>query len=395
MLTEDLVQELLKTPGARRGATGVLIPTPNGGMFHVQNMRKNIPGFTVEEHDFERFCSVKEVVRLRELKTAHDYLLRLRAKALVDAPRQLRVMDRRRDAVEAKGRSWSLTAFYGGLDRSAKRYTVRLSRQHQTLIRPIPVGLAPVREPNALCLRSVTGDVIVASESLRLFFYFMVMAAHGGAYGFNRRDQVDAALIALRLMIGSEALDFDLDPRAVLEPKIEASIQGQVDWLMEFTFGHEFGHLVMGHLATETPKLGDAELQAYAHEMEYAADLHAVRAVSDRKAGLSISSAGYNVLLFLHFIELVGETRTEVPNFSLSSTHPAPLDRLRALREGVSDKGQPDRGDLGLAIREMRRLRDDVCLVLSQPENSNVLTIPGSIHIMGLNGKPGRDRIDF
>lgn len=395
MLTEDDIQNLLKIPGARRAAVGVLVPLPEGGAMHIQDVRKTIPGFSFEDHEFERICSVKEVIRLRHLRTPHDYLLRLRANALVEKPRLIRVIDRHRSSVEAKGRAWSLNQHYESLDRSAKRYIARTSRHHQKVIRPVPVGLAPIQAPNALCMRSLAGDVIVASESLRFFFYFMLIATQGGRYGFNRADQVDAAIIALRLMTGAEALDFDLDPRAVLDRKIEAEFQGQTDWLMEFTWGHEYGHLLLNHLGSEAPGLAGAELKAFAHDQEFAADLHAIRAVQDRNAGQDLAVAGFNIMLFLHFIDLVGEERSDAPRFSISSTHPGPMDRLTALRGALPDKGLPKRSDLDRCVREMRRLRDDVLTRIETSQRDDVLTFFGSIHLAGLGGKPLRDRLDF
>lgn len=72
-------------------------------------------------------------------------------------------------------------------------------------------------------------------------------------------DRIDAALIALRTMIGSEAQDFDIDPRAKLPASVDAAIKRDVDDMLEFTFGHEFSHLLLGHMeeASSTENLED------------------------------------------------------------------------------------------------------------------------------------------
>src|SRR5262245_14093797 len=106
----ELFESLLATfPGARKAAHGVILPGPKGSGFHVFGFRdeKEGGGLTENEKFFLDFCSKQEVIRLRELHNAHDYLLRLRAMAIVDAPRAIRVFIARRQ----KTNNWSLTGY--------------------------------------------------------------------------------------------------------------------------------------------------------------------------------------------------------------------------------------------------------------------------------------------
>ncbi|WP_164780356.1 hypothetical protein [Mesorhizobium sp. M7A.F.Ca.US.011.01.1.1] len=142
-------------------------------------------------------------------------------------------------------------------------------------MKSIPYGLAPINEVNAVARRTMLGDVVMVAENLRYFFYFMNIAMYGPYSEIRTDDCIDTAIIALRIMRGSESFDFDLDPRATLPAQIEREIQSKTGRQMEFTFGHEFAHLLEGHLVD---RLGSDDLRVYSHECEFAADCSAVLA---------------------------------------------------------------------------------------------------------------------
>src|SRR5450432_4174489 len=94
-MDESQIKELLATiPGSKRAANGVIIPGEDGAFFHAVNIMKKgeTDGLTSEECFFVGFCAKSEIIRLRSLKTPHDYLLRVRAYAIVDEMRAYRVM---------------------------------------------------------------------------------------------------------------------------------------------------------------------------------------------------------------------------------------------------------------------------------------------------------------
>jgi hypothetical protein len=398
MNEEDIKKKLALVPGARRAADGVIVGDERGA-FHITGMHERDEDLTPEESLFSPFCAKKEIIRLREIKSPHDYLLRFRAIAVVDSPRVSRVMSARRKKFERAGRIWSLSGYYDTLNDVGKRYVSRLPRRERKIARSVPSGFAPLAEANAICLKSFVGEVIIVSEALRYFYYFMTICLHGARYGINLTDRADAGLIGLRVMIGSEAQDFDIDPRGTLPARTEAAIRKHVNAMIEFTFGHEFAHLLLHHLpapGSTVASVLNAEHKTYSHAQEYAADLHAVTGISaDLAARVALSQAAYDVLLYLHLIELMGADHPDVPSFSVSATHPAPLDRLRTLRQSLGDRGQPAQHKLALAINEVRETKDILLERVRNAGRDGILTFYGSIYLHGLGGREREDRIEY
>ena len=123
-LSDEFIQNILQTvPGSKKAAQGVLVPTEDG-FLHLKGMtpKKETEGLSIEERFFSPFCSKKEIIRLRSINGPHDYLLRLRANAINDSPRAVRVMVSRREKYEESGRPWSLSHYYHSKDYYHKSY---------------------------------------------------------------------------------------------------------------------------------------------------------------------------------------------------------------------------------------------------------------------------------
>lgn len=392
MKEEDVRHLLDIIPGAKRGAEGVVVELEGGGILHYTGMEPVDPDLTTDEQFYTEFCSKNEIIRLRSLRTSHDYMLRVRAEAIVGSARIQRAFRHRRRLFEERGRLWSLTNYYNHRNQDAKRYIARLRRPHQKILKSIPYGLAPLNEANAVAMRSVLGEIVLVSENLHYFYYFMNIAMYGGQYDLEVRDRVDAAIIALRLMRGSESFDFEIDPRGNLPPHLEQMIQNLCRRQMEFTFGHEFAHFLEGHLASDAT---GSPTKVYSFECEFTADRQAVLLVSsDRKGRGHLSCGAYDVLLYLHFLELAAEAG-HTPKFSISDTHPSALERLRNVRERLDDAGQPDRATLGRNIREIRRMIEFVGKRLEFSERPDLLTFYGSMYLPGFTERLRQDRIEF
>lgn len=248
-MTEEEIRIMLEqVPGSKRAVDGIIIETDDGSMLHLTGTGKTDPDLDLSERFLVGFCTKNEILRLRNLRTAHDYLLRVRAEAIADSPRAVRTFRKRRRLFEQKLRRWSLMGFYDALNFDAARYVARLPRRQKKHIKLIPYGLAPINEANAIARHSLLGDGVMVSENLRYFYYFMNSALYGQSLGIEAPDCIDAAVIALRIMRCSETFDFDLDPRVMLPPDLEKQFQSMTGRQMEFTFGHEFAHLIEGHL---------------------------------------------------------------------------------------------------------------------------------------------------
>lgn len=405
-MNEDKLSHLLRTiPGAKRAAQGLIVPGDNGALFHIRSVhdKKELEGLTPEETLYFEFCSKNEILRLRELRNSHDYLLRIRANSIVDSPRAVRVMASRRHQFEQNGRPWSLSHYYHSKDHYQKGYIKHLARANSKVAKLAPAGFAPINEANALCIRSLVGDVIVASENLERFYYFMSIAFYGNQLGIQDIDRADALIIALRIMKGVEAQDFDLDPRGELPIEVERELNLLVTHQLQFTFGHEYAHLLRGHLSEAENVFSQKtskedylrDLRVYSHKLEYEADQFALTHIQHNpKTFLKVAQGAFSVLIFLHYLGEVYGTVFRTTDFSVSDTHPSPLDRIYQLHTGLG-KNSP------IAEREINGMLS-MCAELehflkmrAEGQREDLFTLYGSVYLSSYVTKPKRDRYDY
>ena len=406
-MEESQIEELLeKIPGSRRAANGIIIPTGDGGFFHVVNIIKNeeMEGLTKEETFFIGFCAKSEIIRLRSLKTPYDYLLRVRAYAIVDEMRAYRVMLARKREYTANGKPWSLSGYYHSRDYYHKSYINRLFPRDSKRLRRLPAGLAFIQEANAICMRSLLGDVVVVSESLEYFYYFMTIAFYGENFSIPVQDRSHALLIATRIMNGSEALDFEIDPRGSFPAEIEKHLQELVSAQMEFTFGHEYSHYLLGHLdqpeskfmsvhgSTDEATLG--EMAVYSRDFEFQADSHALKIIDhDKKAFPLIAIGAFSVFLYLNFLEDAHRS-LGIRKFSVSSTHPAPIERLWHLQHCLGAKSPLSDSSLNECLSLSQELLKMFVAHIARGRN-DMLSFYGSVYLPSYTKRKRIDRIDF
>ncbi len=391
-MTEAEVRLFLATvPGARRAATGVIVDLGDGRSQHIMGLITPDPDLTERENLDLAYASKHEVVRLRGLRTPHDYLLRVRLEAIAASPRAVRTFRRRRAKFEERGRRWTLTDYYNAQNADAKRYVSRLSRPDQRIIKAIPYGLAPINEANAVARKTVLGDVVTVAENLRSFFYFMNIAMYGRYHDVGQGDCIDAAVIALRIMRGSESFDFDLDPRAVLPLLLERKIQSLTAAQMEFTFGHEFAHLLAGHLVAE---YSGNDVRLYSHECEYAADRGAISAVCSDDARKAIARGASDVLLYLHFLESSADAGL-LRRFEGSDTHPRPLHRLSRLVEALDERHLRPPCEIDASRGAIESMVQWVKWRAETAQQPDLLCFYGSMYLHGFTDRMKTDRIEF
>lgn len=394
-MKEEKIQEILNAcPGARRAANGVIFDVGDGGLFYATGTTDIDDDLTNDENFYSAFCSKNEILRLRSLRTAHDYLLRVRAESIVDSPRKVREFNRRRDRFEENGRRWSLTEYYHSTNVDAKRYISRLSRLNRKFLKPIPFGLAPINEVNAVAMRGILGEIVVVSENLYNFYYFMNISMYGYLYEIPDKDRIIAAIIALRIVNGAESFDFDIDPRATLPSNVARELRTRTSRQMEFTFGHEFSHLILGHLREEHAD-SCFDIMTYAHALEYEADRQAVSlVVGSKESKRNVLVGAYDVLLYLYFIELSG-INGFIPSFSVSKTHPDALSRLTNIQYIIDLREKSDKKLIYSNIDSILEMIELVSSELKSADRSDILTFYGSIYLPSFTCRLRRDRIDF
>lgn len=395
-MEEEHIQRLLKlVPGSRRGTNGVILDNEEGS-FYIYDMGPRDQDLDPSEDLLASFCSKNEILRLREIKTAHDYLLRVRSQTIANSSRLTRATVAKRRQFTKNGRIWSLTDYYSSMNEVPKRYINRLGREHRKRLHGIPFGFSPLPEPNAICLGSFAGEIVIVSDALHYFFYFLTIGVFGENFGFPLFDRANAILIALRIMNGSESLDFELDPRENLPARTRAKIQAHVDWMIAFTFGHEFAHLLLGHINAPETEKSNQDARAYQKDDEFAADLNAILLASNgRRPEIKLLWGAYSVFQGLHLLELVSEDRDDFRRFSISDTHPSALQRQSSMRRALGARDEIPREAVVANMFSIERLFELVLKLIEGTSRRDLLTFYGSIHLEGLGGKPGRDRIDF
>lgn len=395
-------EEILKAiRGSKRAAQGVILPLGDGNIFHIRGVHssKETEGLTDEETFYLECCSKTEILRLRELKNSHDYLLRLRANAIADSPRACRVIAKRREQFESKGKPWSLSHYYHQKDSHHKAYIRYLNRAQSKAIKTIPSGLALIDEANAVCIRTLLGDIVIVSEGLEYFYYFMTIAFYGEQLGIEMVDRIEACLIASRIMNGTESLDFDLDPRGVLPNKIENKLNELVSLQMQFTFGHEYAHHLCGHMremeqCSSVVGNNTQEIEVYNHDCEFEADLCAITNISNNgNAFKLVSNGAFSVLIYLNFIlTLRGIIGGKC--LSLSATHPHPRARVEKLHASLGVKSPLDTSDLGNMFNTSEYLADAL-VRRAEASEQDVFGFYGSVYLTSYTTRVREDRYEF
>jgi hypothetical protein len=291
MKTNTSLDEALKgNPNATKVADGYLIKG-DGWVFHAfeQHSAEAVEGLTHAERFYLPFCTREEIFRMREKKTTEDHLLWLRAEAIADQPRFCRVFRSRLKDVK----NWSLTGWYAKKESARDEYLNGLMRSAKQKVSSIPAGMALLKDVNAMCCKTEHGNFIAISEALEHFLYYMNLATYGESFQLDINDQMAALVIGVRTMLGSESIDFDIDPRGTPPRHIDEAIKQITHDQISFTFGHEYAHHLLDHLShgqikkktlSEILYVSEVEKSigsyAYKHKQEYEADFFSIKNIN-------------------------------------------------------------------------------------------------------------------
>jgi hypothetical protein len=403
-MTKLSFEEIAKSiPNAQKAADGFILSDGNFTFHAFDSHPKELTeGLTHRETFYLAFCSRDEILRIRNQKTSSDFLLWLRAEAIVDSARTVRVFRKRAKNVK----DWSLTKYYENQHQLHKYYINEVGKSHRKQIRALPAGMAFINEVNAMCINSDFGNIVVVSEALSYFLFFMNIAFLGGSLGIPTSDISTALAIAIRIMLGYESLDFDLDPRGDLPPKIHETIQEYTNYQIFFTFGHEYAHHTLGHL--DEAKLANIKLRNivyvterdnsvrcfhHKHRKEYEADWFAIKNIKGNKDFRSALS-GAAFMMFIYFDVLDHVYQYLALSHGISKTHPRPLDRLCELRRRLNKRI----GSTSETITANIELANTFKKILTSewlPFHIDELEIYGSYYLPSYKKEILRDRIDF
>ncbi|WP_461511624.1 hypothetical protein [Rhizobium mongolense] len=153
---------------------------------------------------------------------------------------------------------------------------------------------------------------------------------------------------------------------------------------------------MLGHINAPETEKSNQDARAYQKDDEFAADLNAILLASNgRRPEIKLLWGAYSVFQGLHLLELVSEDRDDFRRFSISDTHPSALQRQSSMRRALGARDEIPREAVVANMFSIERLFELVLKLIEGTSRRDLLTFYGSIHLEGLGGKPGRDRIDF
>lgn len=354
-----------------------------------------------DDHDpyyfYSIFMSEEEVTQIENVTNAKEYLLKYRADQVVQNPRLKRVFAMLK---KKYGYRWSFSKYFD--TQLYRKYLALLKEQRKQQCRDVPHGTIHSNEANGMCLKTPFGNIIVLSYSLRHFLYYMNVHMYGEQLGVDEADTFRAFLLSIRLMFGTESLDFELDPRGKLPKAIDREINILTDYQMKFIIGHEYAHHYLGHLnkrakLNATDKITDnetpAKIYSYSQQNEFAADLHAViePKLPPSERALLLNAA---IVFFFGLYLYQGVEDYLFPKISRPPSHPSPLERIAELRKSVS-------AETGFTEEEIQKYRDRFESFLNGfltdylPFNVDIIENTGSIYLESYRKKKLIDRLDF
>lgn len=329
--------------------------------------------------------------------TAEDHLLRMQADAITDHVRIYRVMLARRERYKQE------SLLLESHRKDFLDYLSYLPEQTRVLCEYIPTRYILTNNYDAMCFKTDRGRVIVVSEVLRYFLYFMNLATLDLGAEIPSRVRFSASLIAVRTMLLTESLDFDIDPRGVVPDEIHSQLEAMVSWQMKFVIGHEYAHHVLGHnldgrayvsANKRSSNLGKPLSHSgcsRSHADEFSADLHSISSVSDNGVRYSLFIGGTSFLLNLYVFEMLAEKLE--PNFPELDTHPNTSERFGRLVEHFRDNPRFMIEGVENVASFFDRTVDN--LLNYNLANPNAFSTYGSVYLDEWRGPVLHDRVDF
>ena len=336
---------------------------------------EDVQGIRQELHKYYPICSLEEIRRIEQPATASDILLKIRADEIASSTRLHRVFLRRRALNKS---SWQLSTHFSTAP--FESYVFNLPDEERRICEQVAAGTAFLLQPNGLCVATPWGPVVVISETLEHYLYYMnVFLLSQHADNKIDGDASQALYIAMRIMSGAEAPDFDLDPRGTAAEPLNSKARSLVQSQIDFIVGHEYAHILGGHVRTirraapgVLPLPGELEPNVYSplEEQEFAADLGSLLYPQWSKRQLIpyVGAAHW----FFYGLDLLEEMNHYLNPKRPRGQHPSARERLFRLRTELMNRELFDHetyGDgsaLATTIKRLDQMRARIREILPQ-----------------------------
>ncbi|UKB81396.1 hypothetical protein [Chryseobacterium sp. MEBOG07] len=356
-----------------------------------------IEDLSEEEVFFYPFLSKEEIKIIFNIKSSEDYLLKLRAEQVENNIRLKRTFNKLQKKI---GVNWSFTNYFES--NQYKYYLKKLKPDLREKCKDIPHGTIHLNDSNGLCIKTPFGNIIVLSYSLRQFLYYMNIFHFGHQLGIKDIDTFHSFILANRIRLGTESLDFEIDPRGKLPKSIKRKIDYLTDWQMLFIIGHEYAHHYLGHLENSTIMksydrinylTSNVQFYTYKQECEFEADKNAITNTLYNKHDQTELLDG--AFLFFSYLDMCDKVEDYLfPKINYSLTHPKPLDRIQKLRQCINE-------EIGLSTSNLNNIIENnnnfIKKFLNEflPYNVEVLETVGSAYLPSYKKKYLIDRLDL
>ncbi|MER1986590.1 MAG: M48 family metalloprotease [Solibacillus sp.] len=372
----------------------------NGPVFFINNYIPNdFSEFENTDAAFYRsYCNLDEIRKILNMQSSDDFLLKLRADAIVDEARLVRVITQRKKSNE---KEWNFTDHF--IKKEFDDCISMLSEENQEKIKNVSMGFVFSKECNGACIASDFGNVITVSESLRYFLYFMNLFFIDFSHDEIDFDtKFEALLIGIRTMLGAESLDFELDPRGKVPDEIENLVNSMVSEQLRFIILHEFSHHLLNHLETKNlircdfipGRKGDIyQYYKNSHQQEFEADKKALELLEKQD---DFAKENYLIcaIMFFIYIDIFEFVQSQIyPSSGKFSTHPSPEERIWNLfrdNEQITElKKENIQNYMDYAGELKKELEQHIACNIELYENY------GSIYLSKWREKVLIDRIDY
>lgn len=311
---------------------GKVIDLGNGEFFHVfgmHDMTQYSEFQDIEEGKYAPFYCPEQIRRMMNPTTAKDVLLKKQADSIVDNIRVERVFYNRYNYSS----NWD---FEHVIDDSIfVKFKSLVSKEvFFNIIKDIPCGMTYDSDPNGQCIKTQYGNIITISATLKEFLYYMNLFYMGGMQkGIPDDVAIHSLILAIRIMLKIEALDFELDPRGEVPVKIDDELTAYTKGEIFFVIAHEFSHSILNHLDSRNIVKAEDDYVYYnkSQLQEFEADVNAIHIL---KSFMDEENAiGYAINFFMA-IDLYEQVKEQIsPSIGHIKTHPESIDRIKHLLE--------------------------------------------------------------
>lgn len=373
---------------------GVII-NPLGVVRHDEypDLKKEEPGS--EKWWYAPLCNQEQINRIFYPTNAMDYILKVQANSILDNMRLTRVMYAR---MNSNKKSWNIESQFD--DTLYKCFKKEVDDDTKRLIDQVTCGFVYDNDSNGYCVKSEFGNVILISEALKKFLYYMNLNYYDlGGDSVPPDVRFHSLILGIRIMLQNESMDFELDPRGIVPRDIDRELNELVNEQILFVIGHEYSHILLGHL--DKSNMVEKRIMNSKESLKIYNNSQKQEFIADEKA-ISLPSYSliekrkriYAAILFFLCLDIFEAAKEQIyPSISRIKTHPSSMDRIEKLLEVYGEELLIDKNDIknsldyNLVLK--KHLQEEIAV------NFESFEAYGSVYLGSWRGPVLQDRIDY